>query len=56
MLFFAGAALGSALGGWIFVTHGWIAALMTGAAFHSVALLYWVTEYLSHTRDQRKTA
>ncbi|MBA5690254.1 MFS transporter [Rugamonas apoptosis] len=55
-LFFAGGALGSALGGWIFATHGWIAALMAGAAFNGVALLYWGTEYLGQTSCQRKTA
>ena len=54
-LFFAGGALGSALGGWIFASHGWHAALLAGAAFNGVALLYWVTEYLGHTSAQRKT-
>jgi predicted MFS family arabinose efflux permease len=46
-LFFAGGALGSALGGWMFATHGWHAALLTGAAFNGAALLYWFTEWLS---------
>jgi len=46
-LFFAGGAVGSALGGWMFATHGWHAALLTGAAFNGAALLYWVTEWLS---------
>jgi MFS family permease len=46
-LFFAGGALGSALGGWMFATHGWHAALLTGVAFNGAALLYWVTEWLS---------
>ncbi|WP_229260944.1 MFS transporter [Duganella levis] len=55
-LFFAGGAAGSALGGWMFATHGWTAALLTGAAFNGAALLYWVTEYFGHTSDQRKTA
>jgi predicted MFS family arabinose efflux permease len=44
-LFFAGGALGSALGGWMFAAHGWHAALLTGMAFNAVALLYWATEY-----------
>jgi predicted MFS family arabinose efflux permease len=52
-LFFAGGALGSALGGWMFATHGWHAALLTGAAFNGLVLLYWVTEYIGHT-SQRK--
>lgn len=55
-LFFAGGALGSALGGWIFATHGWFAALLAGAAFNGVALLYWVTEYLGQTSYQQKAA
>jgi len=54
-LFFAGGALGSALGGWMFATHGWRAALLTGAAFNAAALLYWVTEYIGHA-SQRKAA
>ncbi len=44
-LFFAGGALGSALGGWVYASHGWQAALLTGMAFPALALLYWVTEY-----------
>jgi len=48
-LFFAGGALGSALGGWMFATHGWHAALLTGMAFPGLALLYWVTEYAAHS-------
>jgi predicted MFS family arabinose efflux permease len=52
-LFFAGGALGSALGGWMYATHGWHAALLTGMAFNGAALLYWVTEYLAATRRSR---
>jgi len=48
-LFFAGGALGSALGGWMFATHGWHAALLTGMAFPGLALLYWLTEYAAHS-------
>jgi predicted MFS family arabinose efflux permease len=44
-LFFAGGALGSALGGWVFARFGWQAALFTGMAFPATALLYWVTEW-----------
>ena len=47
-LFFAGGALGSALGGWMYATHGWHAALLTGMAFPALALLYWLTEYAGH--------
>ncbi|RFP24120.1 MFS transporter [Duganella sp. BJB488] len=48
-LFFAGGALGSALGGWMYATHGWHAALLTGMAFPGLALLYWLTEYAAHS-------
>jgi predicted MFS family arabinose efflux permease len=43
-LFFAGGALGSALGGWMFAHHGWTAALLTGMAFPAAALLVWFGE------------
>jgi predicted MFS family arabinose efflux permease len=55
-LFFAGGALGSALGGWMFAMHGWHAALATGMAFNGIALAYWLTEYAGHTAQQRKPA
>ncbi|MEV4779639.1 MFS transporter [Burkholderia sp. LMU1-1-1.1] len=55
-LFFAGGALGSALGGWMFATHGWHAALLTGMAFPALALVYWVTEYAGHGAAQREVA
>lgn len=54
-LFFAGGALGSALGGWVYATHGWHGALLAGMAFNGTALLYWVTEYLGHA-SQRQAA
>ena len=44
-LFFAGGAIGSALGAWMFARHGWHAALWTGMAFPAAALLYWVSEW-----------
>lgn len=53
-LFFAGGALGSALGGWAYAAHGWHAALMTGMAFPALALLYWFGEYAGHTAQQGK--
>jgi predicted MFS family arabinose efflux permease len=55
-LFFAGGALGSALGGWMFATHGWHAALLTGMAFPALALAYWLTEYAGHVAGRRKLA
>jgi predicted MFS family arabinose efflux permease len=47
-LFFAGGAIGSALGGWVYASHGWHAALLTGMAFPGLALLYWISEYAAH--------
>jgi predicted MFS family arabinose efflux permease len=47
-LTFAGGALGSALGGWMYATHGWHAALFTGMAFVAVASVGWLVEYASH--------
>ena len=55
-LFFAGGALGSALGGWVYAEHGWHAALLTGMAFPGLALIYWMTEYAASTTAQRKPA
>jgi predicted MFS family arabinose efflux permease len=46
-LFFAGGALGSAAGAWVFAHHGWQAALLTGMAFPSAALIYWLGEVFS---------
>ncbi|SHG64343.1 MFS transporter [Massilia sp. CF038] len=43
--FFAGGAIGSALGGWMFARYGWHAALLTGLAFPLAGFAYWLTEY-----------
>ncbi len=53
-LFFAGGALGSALGGWVYATYGWQAALLTGLALPALALAYWVTEYLAELKAARR--
>jgi predicted MFS family arabinose efflux permease len=53
-LFFAGGATGSALGAWVYARHGWHAALLTGMAFPSLALVYWVGEYLQHAAARRQ--
>lgn len=45
-LFFAGGALGSALGGWVYASYGWKAAMVLGAALPTLALLYQAGEYL----------
>ena len=43
-IFFAGGALGSGLGTWIFTHYGWTAALLLGMAFPAMALVYWLGE------------
>jgi predicted MFS family arabinose efflux permease len=48
-LTFAGGALGSALGGWMYASHGWHAALLTGMTFVAIALAGWCVEYAGHT-------
>ena len=42
--FFAGGALGSALGGWAYATGGWNMASWIGVAFPVIALLAFLTE------------
>lgn len=55
-LFFAGGALGSAVGGLIFARYGWQATLLAGMAFPALGLAYWVTEYVRHAGMLNKTA
>ncbi len=55
-LFFAGGALGSAIGAWMLATHGWRAALLAGMAFPAAALLYWLTEALAHRPRSTRAA
>lgn len=52
-LFFAGGALGSALGAWIFASHGWHATLALGAAFPALALVYQTTEYMADRAKEK---
>ncbi|WP_307727229.1 hypothetical protein [Massilia litorea] len=49
-LFFAGGAVGSALGAWVYARHGWQAALLTGLAFPAAALVYWTSEWAAERR------
>jgi predicted MFS family arabinose efflux permease len=51
-LFFSGGAVGSALGGWMFASYGWNAALLAGLAMPGAALLYWLTELAAANRGQ----
>jgi predicted MFS family arabinose efflux permease len=55
-LFFAGGAVGSAAGAWMFAHHGWHAALLTGMAFPALALLYWFGEPGQRPARQRNPA
>jgi len=55
-LFFAGGALGSAAGAWVFAHHGWTAALFTGMAFPAAALLVWLGELFGRPAAAVKTA
>jgi len=51
--FFLGGAAGSALGGYVFATYGWHAALLTGMAFPGLALAYWLVEFKGAARQAR---
>ena len=55
-LFFAGGAVGSAAGGWMFAHHGWNAALLTGMAFPAAALAVWMGELLGRPAAVRTPA
>jgi predicted MFS family arabinose efflux permease len=55
-LFFAGGALGSAAGAWMFAHYGWTAALLTGMAFPAAALVYWTGELFGRTAAVRTSA
>jgi predicted MFS family arabinose efflux permease len=43
-IFFAGGAVGSAVGGWVYALGGWDAALWVGLALPFMAMLYYSTE------------
>jgi predicted MFS family arabinose efflux permease len=43
-IFFAGGALGSALGGWAYAQGGWMLASFAGICFPVLAFLYFLTE------------
>jgi predicted MFS family arabinose efflux permease len=53
-LFFAGGALGSALGGWIYAEYGWYAALVTGMLLPALALPAWLWEAAEHTASRQQ--
>lgn len=44
-IFFAGGALGSSLGGWVYAAHGWHGVLLAGLLFPLAALLAYATEF-----------
>jgi predicted MFS family arabinose efflux permease len=47
-LFFAGGAVGSALGGWVYAAYGWHAALLVGMLLPALALPVWIHEATRH--------
>jgi predicted MFS family arabinose efflux permease len=53
-LFFAGGALGSALGGWVYARYGWHAALVTGMLLPALALPAWLWEAAEHTASRKQ--
>ena len=53
-LFFAGGALGSALGGWVYAQHGWHAALVAGMLLPALALPAWLWEAAEHTASRQQ--
>lgn len=53
-LFFAGGALGSALGGWVYAQYGWHAALVTGMLLPALALPAWLWEAAEHTASRQQ--
>lgn len=53
-LFFAGGALGSALGGWIYAQHGWHAALVAGMLLPALAIPAWIMEAAEHTAVRQR--
>ena len=48
-LFFLGGAVGSGVGGWLYASQGWHAALLAGMALPLLGLAAWVWEYLEHS-------
>lgn len=53
-LFFAGGAVGSALGGWMLARHGWQAALVAGMLLPALALPTWIMEAAEHTASRQQ--
>ena len=43
-IFFAGGAIGSAVGGWSFAQFGWRGVSVVGVTLPLLALVYWSTE------------
>jgi predicted MFS family arabinose efflux permease len=55
--FFAGGAIGSALGGWCYTAAGWTGVVLLGAALPILGLVYFATECFKSTwsiSDKRK--
>lgn len=52
-IFFAGGALGSAVGGWTYAQGGWMLASFAGICFPVLAFLYYLTELPRPSRRSR---
>ncbi|KAB8307316.1 MFS transporter [Erwinia endophytica] len=50
--FFAGGAIGSASGGWVYAHYGWRTTSALGAAFGTLALLFFFSEFKGKRRQQ----
>lgn len=53
-LFFAGGAVGSALGGWVYAQYGWHAALLAGMLLPALALPAWLWEAAEHAAARQQ--
>jgi predicted MFS family arabinose efflux permease len=51
-IFFAGGAVGSALGGWCYAHGGWALTSLVGFALPVMALLYYGTEFVTSSEKQ----
>ena len=55
-LFFAGGAVGSGVGAWVYAQWGWHAALLTGMALPALGLLLWLGEWWTSLKNGARTA
>lgn len=55
-LFFAGGAVGSGVGAWVYAQWGWHAALLSGMALPALGLLVWLGEWWTSLKNAAQTA